>query len=380
MTEGEENIIIKGVLLEAISRDFSEELSNNKEVSVSPRFKRQMMAMMNNPNKWAERHKRDYRRRFVKVVATIVLTCSLPFGVLTVASPTVRAAVIDWVVEWYESSIIYKFFGESDSTKLPLYEVIDLPFDYTRIGIPQELPNNTEIIYENSDGEILRFEYMRVEEGSAIIIDAENMEVTEIGVNGCPGHLYISVDPEQSNCITWYDNGAKMQFIIDGFLEGNYLKKKGFTKNAICGILGNMNSESTINPAVWQSLNDMYLGYGLVQWDDGKLFIDWAKKEGVISAATAEAVNSLAYSNPKKLMDAELDYLIVSMNTVGNWFKPDNNQSKYGTSETLTASQFKVSNKSADILARIFCGHYERPGVPKISERVANAKKWYNFL
>lgn len=294
MTEGEENIIIKGVLLEAISRDFSEELSNNKEVSVSPRFKRQMMAMMNNPNKWAERHKRDYRRRFVKVVATIVLTCSLPFGVLTVASPTVRAAVIDWVVEWYESSIIYKFFGESDSTKLPLYEVIDLPFDYTRIGIPQELPNNTEIIYENSDGEILRFEYMRVEEGSAIIIDAENMEVTEIGVNGCPGHLYISVDPEQSNCITWYD--------------------------------------------------------------------------------------SLAYSNPKKLMDAELDYLIVSMNTVGNWFKPDNNQSKYGTSETLTASQFKVSNKSADILARIFCGHYERPGVPKISERVANAKKWYNFL
>lgn len=85
-------------------------------------------------------------------------------------------------------------------------------------------------------------------------------------------------------------------------------------------------------------------------------------------------------ANPKKLMDAELDYLIVSMNTVGNWFKPDNNQSKYGTSETLTASQFKVSNKSADILARIFCGHYERPGVPKISERVANAKKWYNFL
>lgn len=130
----------------------------------------------------------------------------------------------------------------------------------------------------------------------------------------------------------------------------------------------------------WIRVNDMYLGYGLVQWDDGKLFIDWAKKEGVISAATAEAVNSLAYSNPKKLMDAELDYLIVSMNTVGNWFKPDNNQSKYGTSETLTASQFKVSNKSADILARIFCGHYERPGVPKISERVANAKKWYNFL
>lgn len=78
MTEGEENIIIKGVLLEAISRDFSEELSNNKEVSVSPRFKRQMMAMMNNPNKWAERHKRDYRRRFVKVVPLHGIVMSIP--------------------------------------------------------------------------------------------------------------------------------------------------------------------------------------------------------------------------------------------------------------------------------------------------------------
>lgn len=404
MTEGEENIIIKGVLLEAISRDFSEELSNNKEVSVSPRFKRQMMAMMNNPNKWAERHKRDYRRRFVKVVATIVLTCSLPFGVLTVASPTVRAAVIDWVVEWYESSIIYKFFGESDSTKLPLYEVIDLPFDYTRIGIPQELPNNTEIIYENSDGEILRFEYMRVEEGSAIIIDIrlkshperyltaggtksgsdvswEKLSTTTAGKKAQQWKVTATSLPTVYTRVTsGADSLGDDQMETNAEYIYNYLKKKGFTKNAICGILGNMNSESTINPAVWQSLNDMYLGYGLVQWDDGKLFIDWAKKEGVISAATAEAVNSLAYSNPKKLMDAELDYLIVSMNTVGNWFKPDNNQSKYGTSETLTASQFKVSNKSADILARIFCGHYERPGVPKISERVANAKKWYNFL
>ena len=90
------------------------------------------------------------------------------------------------------------------------------------------------------------------------------------------------------------------------------------------------------------------------------------------------SIASLGNNQQVKIIN-NLSY-IVSMNTVGNWFKPDNNQSKYGTSETLTASQFKVSNKSADILARIFCGHYERPGVPKISERVANAKKWYNFL
>lgn len=366
MTEGEENIIIKGVLLEAISRDFSEELSNNKEVSVSPRFKRQMMAMMNNPNKWAERHKRDYRRRFVKVVATIVLTCSLPFGVLTVASPTVRAAVIDWVVEWYESSIIYKFFGESDSTKLPLY----VNFEKVSTGVYYIRLKSHPERYLTAGG---------TKSGSDV--SWEKLSTTTAGKKAQQWKVTATSLPTVYTRVTsGADSLGDDQMETNAEYIYNYLKKKGFTKNAICGILGNMNSESTINPAVWQSLNDMYLGYGLVQWDDGKLFIDWAKKEGVISAATAEAVNSLAYSNPKKLMDAELDYLIVSMNTVGNWFKPDNNQSKYGTSETLTASQFKVSNKSADILARIFCGHYERPGVPKISERVANAKKWYNFL
>lgn len=70
----------------------------------------------------------------------------------------------------------------------------------------------------------------------------------------------------------------------------------------------------------------------------------------------------------------------VLLEAISRDFSEELSNNKYGTSETLTASQFKVSNKSADILARIFCGHYERPGVPKISERVANAKKWYNFL
>lgn len=34
----------------------------------------------------------------------------------------------------------------------------------------------------------------------------------------------------------------------------SYLLDKGWTKNAICGMLGNMQTESTINPGIWQSL------------------------------------------------------------------------------------------------------------------------------
>ena len=91
--------------------------------------------------------------------------------------------------------------------------------------ISKALSNNIEIHYENEEGDILRFEYVRVEEGSAILIDTENMQVENVTVNGCPGHLYISADEEQSSCITWYDDEAHIQFVIDGFFEKDLLMK-----------------------------------------------------------------------------------------------------------------------------------------------------------
>lgn len=78
MTEGEENIIIKGVLLEAISRDFSEELSNNKEVSVSPRFKRHMdwfSGMMENCLSTGPKKKElSVRQRLKLLIAWLTVT------------------------------------------------------------------------------------------------------------------------------------------------------------------------------------------------------------------------------------------------------------------------------------------------------------------
>lgn len=124
---------------------------------------------------------------------------------------------------------------------------------------------------------------------------------------------------------------------------------------------------------------DLYNQYGNMMLHVAKRYFpkDMYAAEDVVQNAWIRVVDHFQkiQAVPSKKRGA---YLVVIVRNEA--IKPDNNQSKYGTSETLTASQFKVSNKSADILARIFCGHYERPGVPKISERVANAKKWYNFL
>lgn len=180
-------------------------------------------------------------------------------------------------------------------------------------------------------------------------------------------------------------NGAGHDTLGEEQMETNasyiysYLTDMGFSKNAICAILGNMQRESTLNPASWQVQDNLSYGYGLCQWDDGSNFTNWAKNKKIISSSTASAVNTLAYSNPVKLMDAELDFLWERMQT-SDWFKPSNNQSKYGTSETLSATAFKTSTKSVETLTRIFCGHYERPGEPAMTIRVNAAKKWYNFL
>lgn len=52
----------------------------------------------------------------------------------------------------------------------------------------------------------------------------------------------------------------------------NYCTAKGWTKNAICAMLGNIQVESKINPGLWQGRkeNNDSGGYGLTQWTSAK--------------------------------------------------------------------------------------------------------------
>ena len=62
--------------------------------------------------------------------------------------------------------------------------------------------------------------------------------------------------------------------------QANYMINFGFTANAISAILGNEQSESTINPGRWQSdiVGNMSGGFGLVQWTPATNIINWSKQ------------------------------------------------------------------------------------------------------
>lgn len=220
MMEQAENRVLQNILLDVVASEFSEELSDPQPVVMSPHFKKQMEAMLKDPNGWAKRRERPVWKRFLQTAASIVLVCSLSLGALMVASPTVRAAVVNWVMEWYETYVVYRFFEEPVEDQLlpmPEYQITKLPDGYSEDGDLQELPNDTEIKYRSESGETIRFEYMRMHQGRILMVCTENMVVTDVTVNGCPGQLYVSTDPEQSNALIWNDDANGLQFIIDGF-------------------------------------------------------------------------------------------------------------------------------------------------------------------
>lgn len=139
----------------------------------------------------------------------------------------------------------------------------------------------------------------------------------------------------------------------------NYLRDRGWTKNAVCGMLGNMQTESTINPGIWQSLkeNNMSGGFGLVQWTPATKYIDWANQ------------NNLTVAN----MDSQLQRIL---------YEVANGIQFYATSSyNMSFSQFTKSTESAYYLACVFLHNYERPANASQDETRGNqAAKWYNTL
>lgn len=136
----------------------------------------------------------------------------------------------------------------------------------------------------------------------------------------------------------------------------------GWTKNATCGMLGNMQVESTINPGIWQSLNwgNMSGGFGLVQWTPATNYINWAGSQGW---TTWEVYGRIV---PQM---ARIDYEIAN----GLQWIP--------TSEyPLSFREFSQSDQSPEYLASAFLKNYERAGVEAENIRRQHARHWFDTL
>jgi surface antigen len=145
----------------------------------------------------------------------------------------------------------------------------------------------------------------------------------------------------------------------------NYLGSKGWSLNAVAGMLGNMQYESTINPGRHQVGSDENGGYGLVQWTPKKKLVGWLTANG--------------YSEDD--MDGQLERIL--------WEKENNEQyakNKY----KYTFETFSTSLDDPYTLACAFAFDYERSWVTLYGteaqketlrkERGTAAEEWYSFL
>ncbi len=147
-------------------------------------------------------------------------------------------------------------------------------------------------------------------------------------------------------------------------MQGNALEvyilfsDRGWSLNAIAGILGNMESESTINPGIWQNLNSGNYsgGFGLVQWTPATNYTNWA------------SANGYDISDP----DGQLLWIDTQTVPTGQWI---------ATSDyDISFDSFKTSAQSPEYLASAFLKNFERAGIEVESERRTQARKWYNYL
>ena len=63
----------------------------------SPRYRRERTRLLTDPWGWAKRRVRPAWKRIARNVACVLLACTVAFGALLAASPTVRAAVSTWL-------------------------------------------------------------------------------------------------------------------------------------------------------------------------------------------------------------------------------------------------------------------------------------------
>lgn len=142
----------------------------------------------------------------------------------------------------------------------------------------------------------------------------------------------------------------------------SYLIDKGWSLNAICGMLGNIQAESSMNPGRWQSDNvgAVSNGYGLVQWTPSTKFTQWANESGYPD-----------YSE----MDTNLIRINYEVNNNVQWIATD--------AYPYSFKEFSTSGLSVGELAKAFLLNYERPADQ--SESVQNyraslAEAWYQEL
>ena len=133
----------------------------------------------------------------------------------------------------------------------------------------------------------------------------------------------------------------------------------GWTLNAVAGALGNIQSESMVNPGIWQNLYpDPSNGFGLVQWTPSTNYTNWADSKG--------------YEHGDG--NGQCEWLGTMMVESGSWYQRGGYNIEW--------DEFYTSTESPSYLAGAFLYNFENPSDPAslLETRQNQAEYWYDYL
>lgn len=180
----------------------------------------------------------------------------------------------------------------------------------------------------------------------------------------------VSINSNPSTPSGWgelwrYGDGAvtewvsKNDFLTAGEMQNNativysYLIDKGWSKNAVSALLGNLQTESNINPGLWQDrVISEASGFGLVQWTPSTNYTNWAKNKGY---AIDDGYGQLCWIDEETV-------------NKGQWIQT--------TAYPISFDDFKKSNDEIDYLTYAFMYNFERPESLVQPTRITQAEYW----
>ena len=123
-------IDLRAALLEANMRQYAAVMEQASEPTFSPKYKKNCMQMLSNPNAWAKRFGRPLWKKTLQAAACILLAFTLTLGALMSVSPTVRAAVMNWFREIREGMVSYMSTEMSEQLASPTWRPTWVPENF----------------------------------------------------------------------------------------------------------------------------------------------------------------------------------------------------------------------------------------------------------
>lgn len=178
----------------------------------SPQFEQAMDRLVRKGQRKSARHKA------VSIAASIFLVFVIGASITLAVSPQVRAAMITWLREQYENSIIYRFWGGDAPSKFPTYQIKWLPDD-AELSYTIEEEAFFAAVYQSSNGEeLITFSYSPAEEVRMMDIwgSTDNSEL--LSINGMRGE-YIPFEDRSGGDVMWIDESTQIVFYLSSTLD-----------------------------------------------------------------------------------------------------------------------------------------------------------------